>query len=114
MGILFNGQYREQDLENGVYNYVEKYAHSKGYAPEGWYCYNFCLDTDPYNYQPSGAVNNNLFRTIEWEITTHVPPVNSKLSMFQVICDAQGNPIGVNNLGQGNLYEYTYNSRERN
>jgi len=109
MGILLNGQYREQALENGVFNYVEKYAHSKAFAPPGWYCYNFCLDTDPSNYQPSGALNNNLFRMIEWEITTHVPPVNPDLSLFQVICDEQGNAIGVNNPGQGNLYEYTYN-----
>ena len=55
LGIVLDGEYRENILPAGVFNYVEKYARTGGAAPDGLYCYNFCLNTSPYELQPSGA-----------------------------------------------------------
>ena len=44
---IFDGKYRENELDSGVYNYIEKYSKSKGNSPNGLYCYNFCLNTSP-------------------------------------------------------------------
>ena len=57
LAILFNGEYRENLMTRGVYDYIEKYVRTKGNAKEGLYCYNFCLNTSPFEYQPSGAIN---------------------------------------------------------
>uniref|UniRef100_A0A6C0DNC4 Major capsid protein N-terminal domain-containing protein n=1 Tax=viral metagenome TaxID=1070528 RepID=A0A6C0DNC4_9ZZZZ len=108
MGILLNGEYRENILTRGVYDYIEKYTRTNGSAQEGLYCYNFCLNTNPFEYQPSGALNLSKFKNIELEITTHVPPVDSINSSFDVICDADGNPIGVRK-SNWRLYDYNYN-----
>ena len=47
------------------------------------------------------------FKTIELEITTYVPPFSAN-SNFQVICDGNGNPIGVNKQNW-KLYDYNFN-----
>tara|TARA_B110000483_G_scaffold242317_1_gene327822 strand:+ start:2433 stop:4154 length:1722 start_codon:yes stop_codon:yes gene_type:complete len=108
MGILLNGEYRENTLPSGVYNYVEKYVRTNGFAKDGLYCYNFCLNTDPFEYQPSGAINMSKFKTIEIEVATILPLVDSVNSDFQILCDPEGNPIGVNKQNW-RLYEYNYN-----
>jgi hypothetical protein len=108
MGILLNGEYRENTLTSGIFNYVEKYARSKGSAKDGIYCYNFCLTTSPFEYQPSGAINMSKFNDIQLEITTVLPVVDPINSTFQVICDLCGNPIGINKQNY-RLYEYNYN-----
>ena len=41
LGILLDGKYRENILDAGIYNYLEKYTISRGSAPDGLYCYNF-------------------------------------------------------------------------
>jgi hypothetical protein len=108
MGILLNGEYRENILTNGIYNYVEKYTRTPGFAREGLYCYNFCLNTSQIDTQPSGALNLSNFRTIELEVTTITPPIDLANSSFGVICDASGNPIGVRK-SNWKLYGYNYN-----
>lgn len=108
MGILLNGEYRENTLTSGVYDYIEKYTRTPGSAVEGLYCYNFCLNTSPTEYQPSGAINLSKFKNIELEVTTYVPSVDLVNSNFKVICDTQGTPIGVNK-SNWQLYEYNYN-----
>ena len=108
MGILLNGEYRENIMTRGVYDYVEKYTRTQGSAQEGLYCYNFCLNTSPFEYQPSGAINMNKFKNIELEVTTVVPPVDLVNSSFDVICDASGNPIGIRK-SNWRLYDYNYN-----
>jgi hypothetical protein len=108
MGILLNGEYRENTLTSGIFNYVEKYARSKGSAKDGIYCYNFCLTTNPFDYQPSGAINMSKFKDIQLEISTVLPVVDPVNSTFQVICDLCGNPIGINKQNY-RLYEYNYN-----
>jgi hypothetical protein len=107
MGILLNGEYRENTLTRGIFDYVEKYTRTQGAAKEGLYCYNFCLNTDPTEYQPSGALNMSKFKTVEMEIMTYVP-VFSGNSNYTVICDGNGNPIGVNKQNW-RLYDYNYN-----
>ena len=57
LGILLNGSYRENMLDAGVYNYVEKYIRTAGSAPFGLSVYNFGMDANNATYQPSGAIN---------------------------------------------------------
>ena len=108
MGILFNGEYRENILTRGVYEYIEKYTRTAGSASEGLFCYNFCLNTSPFEYQPSGAINMSKFKNIELEITTFVPPIDTLNSSFDIICDTSGNAIGVRK-SNWKLYQYNYN-----
>jgi hypothetical protein len=108
MGILLDGEYRENTMESGVFDYVEKYVRTQGTAKSGVYCYNFGLNTDPFEYQPSGAINMSKFRTIELELSTFIPPVDLVNSMVDILCDGNGNPIGIRKDGW-QLYEYNYN-----
>jgi len=108
MGILLNGEYRESTLTSGVFDYIEKYVRTQGCAKEGLYCYNFCLNSNPFEYQPSGAINMSKFKTVEMEITTYSPEFNILNSSFNVICDGDGNAIGVNKQNW-QLFEYNYN-----
>jgi hypothetical protein len=108
MGILINGEYRENIMTNGVYNYIEKYARSNGTAREGLYCYNFCLHTSPFEYQPSGAMNMSQFKSVELEVNTYSPTLDSLNSNYDVVCDDDGEIIGVRKTNW-RLYEYTYN-----
>jgi len=108
MGILLDGEYRENTQVSGIYNYIEKYTRTRGFAKDGLYCYNFCLDTDPFQYQPSGAINLSKFRNIQLEITTFVPPVDTTNSAVNIICDGSGNPLGIQK-SNWRLYEYNYN-----
>ena len=107
-GILMNGDYRENMQNRGVFDYVEKYVRTGGYAQEGLYCYNFCLNTNPYDYQPSGAFNMSNIKTIEIELTTHVPDIDLVNSRYDVICDLCGNAIGTRKSSY-QLYDYNYN-----
>ena len=107
LGILLNGSYRENRLEAGVYNYVEKYIRTSGSAPFGLYIYNFGLNADNDTYQPSGAINMSKFSTIELEFTTYVPPLDPSAN-FYTICDPEtGIPVGVNKP-QWRIYDYNY------
>jgi hypothetical protein len=108
LGILLNGEYRENTLTRGVFDYIEKYTRTNGSAKEGIYCYNFCLNTNPFDYQPSGAINMSKFKTIELELTTYAPQFDTLNSNFNIICDGSGNIIGVNKQNW-TLYEYNYN-----
>ena len=108
MGILLNGDYRENLLTSGIYNYIEKYTRTNGSAKDGLYCYNFCLNTSPFEYQPSGAINLSKFKTVELEINTFVPDIDTANSTFGVICDSNGNSVGI--IKQNwRLFEYNYN-----
>jgi len=107
MGILLDGEYRENTMTRGVYDYIEKYVRTVGNAKEGIYCYNFCLNTDPFEYQPSGALNMSKFKSVELELTTHAPEF-SNANDFKTICDSNGNIIGTNK-STWRLYDYNYN-----
>lgn len=108
LGILFDGQYRENIQPAGVYNYIEKYTRTASNAPEGLYCYNFCLDTSPFNLQPSGAINMNRFNQIEFEFTTIIPQLDP-LAQSLTICDPEtGDIIGINKP-TWRIYDYNFN-----
>jgi hypothetical protein len=108
MGIILNGEYRENSLTHGVFDYVEKYTRTHGNAKEGLYCYNFCLNTNPLEYQPSGALNTSKFKLIEFEVVTYMPPFDAQNSSYNIICDGNGNTIGTNKQNW-RLFEYNYN-----
>ena len=105
--LMLDGKYRENDMDAGVLEFVEKYVRTNGDAPDGLYCYNFCLDTNPFVYQPSGAMNMSKFNQIEFEFKTHQPVLDAS-AQFYTICGPQGQAIGANKLNW-NVYDYTYN-----
>ena len=107
MGILLDGSYRENLQPAGVFNYIEKYTRTSGNAPDGLYCYNFCLHTSPYDLQPSGAINMSRFNQIELEFTTIVPPLDPLAQSF-TICDPEsGNIVGINKP-TWRIYDYNF------
>jgi hypothetical protein len=107
LGILLDGSYRENLQPAGVYNYIEKYTRTSGNAPDGLYCYNFCLHTSPYDLQPSGAINMSRFNQIEFEFTTIIPPLDP-LAQSLTICDPEtGNVIGINKP-TWRIYDYNF------
>jgi len=109
LGILLEGEYRENILERGVYDYIEKYVRTAGSATEGLYCYNFCLNTDPFTYQPSGAINMSKFKNIEFEVSTYIPPFDINNNGFQVTCDDNGNPTSIQVKSRYQLFKYNFN-----
>jgi len=107
LGILLDGQYRENILASGVYNYVEKYTRTNGNAPQGLYCYNFCLDTSPYNLQPSGAMNMNRFTNVQLEFTTIIPPMDPYAQVLTICDPTTGELIGINKP-TWRIYDYNF------
>ena len=105
-GLLFDGKYRENVLDVGVLEYIDKYARSSGNGPEGQYFYNFGLRTDPRDFQPTGAVNLNKFKDIEFEIDVLPPPLSGNLDTNGP-CTDDGDLVGVNK-SVWDLYKYNY------
>lgn len=108
LGILMDGQYRENILPAGVYNFIEKYVRTAGYAPPGLYCYNFCLDTSPFTIQPSGAMNMSRFSNIQFEFTTITPPVDPYAQVLTICDPVTGDIVGINKP-TWRIYDYNYN-----
>ena len=108
MGILMDGKYRENELDSGIYNYLEKYTtgNNSAYTNTGLYSYNFCIHTSLYDTQPSGAINLSKFSNVEFELTTYIPPVDLSAQFFN-ICDDNGEVIGVNKP-TWRIYDYNY------
>ena len=110
LGILFDGEYREYVLHEGIFRLTEPYMKSPRNnvsCRENVYCYNFCLDTSPYTLQPCGAVNLSKYYDIELEITTLSPPVDSEAT-FDTICDPITNEIIGVRKPSWKFYDYTY------
>jgi hypothetical protein len=108
MAVLLDGKYRENTMPRGVFDYIEKYARTNGFAQEGIYCYQFCLETGPRIYQPSGAMNLGKFNNVEMEFITHTPEIDKVNSNYQITCNLDGDPIAIAK-SNWRLYEYTYN-----
>ena len=104
--LLLDGKYRENQLDAGVLNYVEKYTRTSGNGPDGQYCYNFCLHTDPFDFQPSGAMNLSKFQTIEFELGMISPPLDPS-AQVATVCNDDGDIIGINKP-VWRIYEYSY------
>ena len=108
MGILLDGSYRENTQPAGIYNYIEKYTRTSGNAPPGLYCYNFGINSNNSDLQPSGAINMNRFSQVELEFNTIIPPLDP-LAQSLSICDPQtGEIIGVNKP-TWRIYDYNFN-----
>tara|TARA_B100000424_G_scaffold111767_1_gene84049 strand:- start:6937 stop:8595 length:1659 start_codon:yes stop_codon:yes gene_type:complete len=108
LAILFDGKYRENLFDAGVYDYIEKYVRTSGNAPDGLYNYSFAIHTDPFDFQPSGAVNLSKFNDVQFEFKTYVPPLDPS-AQFYTICDpSSGEIIGVNKP-TWRIYNYNYN-----
>jgi hypothetical protein len=108
LGILLDGQYRENILDAGVFNFVEKYVRTAGNAPSGLYCYNFCLNTDPFQLQPSGAMNMSRFTNIQLEMTTISPPIDPYAQVLTICNPATGDIVGINKP-TWRIYDYNFN-----
>jgi hypothetical protein len=108
LGILLDGQYRENLQPSGVYNYIEKYTRTAGFAPAGLYCYNFCLNTSPFVLQPSGALNSNRFNLIEFEFNTILPTLDLNAQTLTICDPTTGTIIGINKPNW-RIYDYNFN-----
>lgn len=89
MGIVIDGVIREEMKPSSVYTYEQQYLTIEGEGHKslpGLNCYHFCLKTDPFNLQPSGAMNLSKYGKIELEFVTNSPMVNP-LADYKVICD---------------------------
>uniref|UniRef100_A0A6C0B1H4 Major capsid protein N-terminal domain-containing protein n=1 Tax=viral metagenome TaxID=1070528 RepID=A0A6C0B1H4_9ZZZZ len=107
LAILLDGSYRENLQPSGVFNYIEKWLRTGGYAQNGLYCYNYCLQNSPFDLQPSGAINMSRFTTIELEFNTIVPTLDPNAQSL-AICDPQtGNIIGINKP-TWRIYDYNF------
>ena len=85
-GLLVDGKYRENVQPSGVVNYVEKYVRTSGNAPDGLFSYNFCLNTSPFDFQPSGAMNMSKFTNITFEVETMYPILDEE-AQVKTICN---------------------------
>ena len=105
--LICDGKLRENTLYSGVLSYIDKYIRTSGNSEPGLYCYNFCLTTDPFEYQPTGAMNMTHFQHIAFEYNTISPPSDLS-SVFLAICDKSNNFLGYNN-NVWMLSKYSYN-----
>jgi len=110
LAISMDGIYREKVLDSGVYNFIEKYSRTTGNAKDGLYFYNFCLDSNRKEYQPSGAMNVNKFKNIAFEFNTIETPFTPDGTNVEFICDMSGNAIGFRK-STAILNEYNFDLR---
>ncbi len=110
MGLQLDGKYRENVLNAGVYNYIEKYLNTKGNAKDGLYVYSFELNTDTRTYQPSGAMNMDKFENITFEILTINPPYDPNASFIQICDPTTGNVVGTQK-NVWNIKQYNFDLR---
>jgi len=107
--IVIDGEYRENLLEPGVYDYIQKYNKTSGNLPEYYYCYNFCLSTDWIGgSQPCGAINMSRFNKIEFEFSTIIPSLDPLAQQISICDPISGEIIGINK-SSWRIYEYNYN-----
>ena len=102
--ILIDGKYRENEMDAGIYSYIEKYRASPGNSDIGMYNYNFCINTHDKN-QPSGAINLSRFKNIELEMVTIMPEINPD-SITLTLCDENNGVIGVTKPVDQYIYTY--------
>mgnify|MGYP005991394113 FL=1 len=103
--LVLDGKYRENTQKEGILKYIESYNHSLGDKCEGLYNYNFCLNTNPSDIQPSGAMNMNNFNSIEFELTSITPPLSDNPNFYN-ICNEDGT-VGFRKEGTS-IYDYTF------
>ena len=113
-GLYLDRTVRETVFDSGVVNYIDKYVRTAGYAKSGIYCYNFCLSTDPFNTQPSGAINISKFDNIAFQYTI-LEPIDGSFVSVSVTCDSSGIPIDEKlpatsaSKDYWKIFQYSYN-----
>lgn len=105
--IVLEGKYRESEFPRGVVDYIEKYTRTSGGAQSGIYCYNFALQSDIQDGQPSGAINMSKFSTVELEISTIQPSLNANFQ-FTAIRSPITNEIVATQMPRAGIYDYQY------
>ena len=90
------GNLEKIPLYSGVLSFVDKYIRTAGNSEVGLYCYNFCLTTDPFQYQPSGVMNMTHFKHIAFEYSTIDSPLDLS-GVLLAICSPNNEFIGYNN-----------------
>jgi hypothetical protein len=105
-GLLLDGKYRENTMDAGIFNYVEKYTRTAGNGPDGLYCYNFCLNNNVADFQPSGAINMSKFNKIQFEMGIITPPLDPS-SQVDIVCNTDGDMIGIDKT-RDSIFDYTY------
>ena len=105
LAIIMDGKYRENLLNSGVYNYIEKYARTTGNAKDGLYIYNFCMNSNVRDLQPSGAMYMNKYNKIAFEYNTLTPPLDPS-GNYQLLCE-NGEVLGVRKE-VSQVYKYTF------
>lgn len=110
LAILLGSEYRENVLDAGVFNLVEKWIRSDGVAKDGLYLYSFAINTNRANYQPSGAQNVNKWQYVTFEFNTIQPPIDPENNDMQVLCDDNGAIIGVRKDNY-NINKWNYDLR---
>ena len=106
--LVLGGKYRENQLSRGVVDYIEKYVRTTSYAASSIYCYNFALQNDTTECQPSGAINMSKFSTVEFEVTTIQPPLNGNFQ-FTTIRAPDTNEIVATQIPRSGIYDFQYN-----
>ena len=104
--ILLNGKIRENSLNSRIYNQVEPYLRSNGASKTGLLCYNFCLNTDPFDPQPSGAINLSKFPVVDMEIDL-INPEKDERASTKTLVDSSGEMVGINRT-QWEIFTHTY------
>tara|TARA_Y100000591_G_C21837445_1_gene703439 strand:- start:203 stop:2419 length:2217 start_codon:yes stop_codon:yes gene_type:complete len=137
-GFNLNTTVREINTVSAVTAYVDLYSRSNGEGNDGCYYYTFSLNTDPFIYQPSGAINLSKFNTLTWNYNLLTPPaigtnpyidtlgrfydslldINydpnnppppSQMVPNSVTCDPDNPKEPITSIkNTGRLYEYTY------
>lgn len=79
-GLYFNSTVRETVLDADIVSWVDRYSRSKGSGIDGVYYYNFCLNTDPFTYQPSGAVNLSKINNVNWSYELTQPELKTNIN----------------------------------
>lgn len=107
LGIQMDGIYRENVLDQGIYNYVEKWTRCSGAAKDGLYIYNFGVKNNMFEYQPSGAMNVSKYKEVAFEYNTIEPPLAENPTHIDNICDGSGQIIAIRK-NPYSLYKYNY------
>jgi len=108
-GILLDGKYRENMLPAGIYNQIEKYIRTSGNSSEELNFYNFGLQSDPFDFQPSGAINLSKFKNIQFEFTTFMPPFDPSANFVPICPDNIVGEDATTYTPIWTVYNYNYN-----
>ena len=107
LSIQLDGKYRENEFGSDIYRYIEKYNNCLGASDDGLYSYSFALNTNPYETQPSGAMNLVKFKNVVMDILTLTPDIDEDQTV-NIICDDVGQVIGNIDTDPTKMYKYSF------